>query len=157
MGLDMYMKRCNRTHHTPQQLVEIDNEYTAPDAEELKPFRPLHKYEYLDDVYSIFHEVAYWRKFNALHNWFVENIQNGVDDCGTYEISRSSLDRLMADIEKTIEGEVTDLEPVAGFFFGSTEKDDYYWEVMERAKVKIKSIQETFDFGQYRLFYYSSW
>jgi hypothetical protein len=157
MGLDMYIKRCNRTHHTPQQLVEIDNEFTDPLSEKVKPFHPLRNYEYLDDIYSIFHEVAYWGKFNALHNWFVENIQNGVDDWGTYEISRSSLDRLMVDIEKTIDGEVTDLEPVGGLFFGSTEKDYYYWEVMERAKVKIKSIQETFDFGQYRLFYSASW
>ena len=26
-------------------------------------------------------EVGYWRKANAIHHWFVENIQNGVDDC----------------------------------------------------------------------------
>jgi hypothetical protein len=157
MGLDMYINRCNRTMHTPQQLVELDNEDKDPTAEELKPFQPLRKYEYLENVYSIFHEVAYWRKFNALHNWFVENLQNGVDDCGTYEISRSLLDKLLVDIDKTLNGETTLIEPVDGFFFGSTEKDDYYWELLEDTYDTIERIQETFDFGQYRLFYHSSW
>ena len=157
MGLDMYIQRCNRTMHTPQQLVELDNENKDPTAEELKPFQPLRKYEYLENVYGIFHEVAYWRKFNALHNWFVENLQNGVDDCGTYEISRSLLDKLLVDIDKTLNGETTRIEPVDGFFFGSTEKDDYYWELLEDTYDTIERIQETFDFGQYRLFYHSSW
>jgi len=157
MGLDMYINRCNRTMHTPQQLVELDNEDKDPTAEELKPFQPLRKYEYLENVYSIFHEVAYWRKFNALHNWFVENLQNGVDDCGTYEISRSLLDKLLVDIDKTLNGETTLIDPVDGFFFGSTEKDDYYWELLEDTYDTIERIQETFDFGQYRLFYHSSW
>ena len=25
--------------------------------------------------------VGYWRKANHIHNWFVENIQDGIDDC----------------------------------------------------------------------------
>ena len=25
--------------------------------------------------------VAYWRKANAIHSWFVENCQDGVDEC----------------------------------------------------------------------------
>ena len=28
-------------------------------------------------------EVGYWRKANAIHGWFVRNVQNGKDDCGT--------------------------------------------------------------------------
>lgn len=39
--------------------------------------------------------VAYWRKANAIHNWFVENIQNGVDDCGTYEVTKEKLEELL--------------------------------------------------------------
>ena len=30
---------------------------------------------------SIEIEIAYWRKFNALHHWFVENCAEGVDEC----------------------------------------------------------------------------
>jgi hypothetical protein len=36
-----------------------------------------HKYPWM----RITEEVGYWRKENHIHNWFVENIQNGEDDC----------------------------------------------------------------------------
>lgn len=31
--------------------------------------------------YSIFENVAYWRKVNAVHAWFVQTVQGGVDEC----------------------------------------------------------------------------
>ena len=31
-------------------------------------------------------EVAYWRKANAIHGWFVYNIQDGVDDQNEYYV-----------------------------------------------------------------------
>lgn len=31
--------------------------------------------------YSIFEEVAYWRKVNAVHAWLVNTVQEGVDEC----------------------------------------------------------------------------
>lgn len=40
-------------------------------------------------------EVAYWRKANQIHNWFVQNVQEGVDDCNYYEVSKDNLERLL--------------------------------------------------------------
>lgn len=39
--------------------------------------------------------VAYWRKANQIHKWFVDNVQNGVDDCGAYEVGREQLRELI--------------------------------------------------------------
>ena len=39
--------------------------------------------------------VAYWRKANAIHKWFVENVQDGVDDCGRYEVTKEQLQELL--------------------------------------------------------------
>lgn len=41
-------------------------------------------------------EIGYWRKANHIHNWFVENVQNGVDDCECYEVSKEKLEELLA-------------------------------------------------------------
>lgn len=38
--------------------------------------------------------VAYWRKANQIHRWFVENVQGGTDDCGTYDVGREQLEEL---------------------------------------------------------------
>lgn len=38
--------------------------------------------------------VGYWRKANAVHAWFVKNVQGGVDDCGQYPVRRQKLEEL---------------------------------------------------------------
>ena len=35
--------------------------------------------------------IMYWRKANAIHNWFVVNCQKGVDECQRTYIERSQL------------------------------------------------------------------
>ena len=47
-------------------------------------------------------ECGYWRKSNQIHNWFVENIQDGEDDCGYYELSREKLIELKEICEKVV-------------------------------------------------------
>lgn len=44
---------------------------------------------------TIFTEIAYWRKANEIHNYFVEYAQHGVDDCGTYNVSKKQLEDLL--------------------------------------------------------------
>jgi len=51
-----------------------------------------HKYGH----YHICDEVGYWRKANQIHNWFVENIQDGIDDCDYHrEVTREDLEELL--------------------------------------------------------------
>ena len=159
MGLDMYIKRTNRTDHTIEELEAIDDNWDInPESEEVAPFLPLREYEYSKGAYSIFHEEAYWRKFNALHNWFVERVQDGIDKCQTSELHKETFVELLNDIQSVLGGEVVeDLEPVSGFFFGSTEKDEWYFESMRKAKEKIESLIKNTDFEKYRLFYHASW
>jgi hypothetical protein len=48
--------------------------------------------------------VAYWRKANAIHAWFVQHVQNDVDDCGNYEVSQDQLVELRDLCQAVIEG-----------------------------------------------------
>ena len=77
--------------------------------------------------------VAYWRKANAIHQWFVTNCQDGEDDCRTAEVSREHLTELRdlcrdLLVEKDPAQAEDKLPPQEGFLFGSTEINDYYWE-----------------------------
>lgn len=106
--------------------------------------------------------VAYWRKANAIHKWFVDHIQKGVDDCGKYRVSTTQLQELLAAVESTLanRGHTDEvLQPQAGFFFGSTEIDEGYWQDMEDTKAALARILilnnknlEMADFS-----YHSSW
>lgn len=90
-------------------------------------------------------DVGYWRKANAIHGWFVNNVQAGVDDCNHYDVSREQLKQLRdicADIlahrdssESTAEimtgYSLAKLPPTSGFFFGSNDIDEWYYKDLE--------------------------
>jgi hypothetical protein len=86
-----------------------------------------------------------WRKFNALHNWFVMNNQNGEDNQEDYEVSTVLLIQLR-DILKEIMDDNTKAEEllptVSGFFFGDTEYTDYYFEEVQRTLNEISKVLE---------------
>jgi hypothetical protein len=158
MGLDMYIKYTNRTHHTIEELRSIDaSKALSPETPEAKEFLPLREYKYTKGVYTIFHECAYWRKANAIHAWFVDNVQNSVDDCGYYELTREQLESLKnvcKEAEKTKNPHM--LQPGADFFFGSTAVDDWYWSDI---KDTIKQLNNALkmNWETHRFFYTSSW
>ena len=102
-------------------------------------------------------EMGYWRKANHIHNWFVDNVQDGADNCGEFYVDRNDLENLLEACQRVLinPSEAKELLPTAsGFFFGGTEYDEYYFG----------SIQETIDILEECLldeeayFYYtSSW
>lgn len=90
----------------------------------------------LANVASIREATYSWRKSNHIHDWFVENVQDGQDDCKEYDVSFEKLMELKELCKKALEKKDTELLPrVGGFFFGSYEYDEYYW----------KDTQETLD------------
>lgn len=74
--------------------------------------------------------AMYWRKQNAIHNWFVHNVQDGVDECKAYYVSPEQLIELRNTCQAVLDDPTlapTLLPTQAGFFFGGTEYDDWYW------------------------------
>jgi hypothetical protein len=45
----------------------------------------------------------------------------------------------------------------SGFFFGSTEYDDWYFDTIEETYNDVKRILNTFDFENRDIYYYESW
>lgn len=134
MGLDMYLRRkkyigANYEHR------QITGEIKIFQGDKEIPID-------LKKVVSIDEHAAYWRKANQIHNWFVENIQDGNDDCGTYTVGVDSLKELLnlcEQIERNPELAEELLPTHEGFFFGSTEYGEYY---MEDIKYTIETLRE---------------
>jgi len=103
-------------------------------------------------------EAMYWRKANAIHKWFVDNCQEGQDDCGNYAVSREQLEELRDLILQAIETkDATLLPPTSGFFFGSDKVDEYYWQDLKDTASGIDRVLELFPVGVWDLEYHSSW
>ena len=99
----------------------------------------------------------YWRKANAIHNWFVENVQEGEDDCRCYELEKEQLIELRNTCKKVLKNDSLkeELLPTqGGFFFGGTDYDEYYYNDL---KETIKDIDRLLSMNnEYDWFEYSS-
>lgn len=89
------------------------------------------------NVKYIEEEVCYWRKSNAIHAWFVRNVQNDIDDCKDYDVSESELKELLATVTLVLKdhSKAEELLPTQqGFFFGSYEYDQQYFDDLKDTK-----------------------
>jgi len=80
------------------------------------------------------YQVGYWRKFNALHNYIVEHFADGNDDCRPVYIGYNELELLRNVCKDVLDNHdlASELLPTQdGFFFGSTEYDEWYFENLE--------------------------
>lgn len=145
MGLDMYLNAKRHLWYSEDELAEkLGKEFPELGGAKIK---------------SITAEAMYWRKSNAIHKWFVDNVQNGEDDCGYYEVSREDLQKLLAVIEEVLADRskaATLLPPAVGFFFGSKDIDEWYWEDLARTKEQLANLLAQ-EMPNWWFEYHSSW
>ena len=120
---------------------------------------------------SIAYPVGYWRKANAIHNWFVQNVQDGRDECQKSYVSSQNLRDLreackaVLAVEHRPETVVNDtavewgLAPKPGFFFGSLQYDEWYFEDLRYTVETINRLENkgVFDNAWTDIEYQSSW
>lgn len=184
MGLDMYLQKKtyvqNWDYMGADERHQITIKRPAKARGTIKPER----------ISYIVEQVAYWRKANAIHKWFVEHVQGGKDDCGTYYVSREQLTALKTACDKVLansklkpgkvkngatskdggpfipdmeDGEVindpqiaeTVLPTAKGFFFGSTDYDQYYHQDLKETSEVLGELLAEEDGGDFE--YHSSW
>jgi len=102
-------------------------------------------------------DAMYWRKANAIHGWFVRRCQDGKDECQESYVSREQLQELVELCHEALDKPDHEvLEPTAGFFFGSYEKDEWYYQYL---KETIEGITKalTLPEKEYEFYYQASW
>jgi hypothetical protein len=110
-------------------------------------------------VKEITAELMYWRKSNAIHKWFVDNVQDGVDECQESWLERKHIEALLAVINEVLvdrKKAMTLLPPQSGFFFGSKDVDDWYWEDLARTKERLEDILSK-EWTGWDFYYRASW
>lgn len=155
MGLDMYL-------HAKQYM----SEYLDPeDAERIKTINEMFGIEVEDGddhwgAKEVTFQVAYWRKANAIHKWFVDNCQNGEDNCQEAYVSTEDLEKLLSICKEILKdpSKAPDLLPAqSGFFFGSTDYDEYYVDDLKYTVERIEKILGDPTICNMEIYYHSSW
>jgi len=152
MGLDMYLYKETYVKRWSHEPKEIQYNVTVKRGGKLTGIKN-------DRIVKVVEEVGYWRKFNALHAWFVDNCQNGVDECQRTHVSIEKLENLLEILNRLVKDKklAPELLPTAtGFFFGSSDYDDWYWNnVKDTIKMLRKILNE--DNSESYFYYQSSW
>lgn len=169
MGLDMYLYA--RKYVSGTNFSNVGGQFTmTPNAELDTVIEPLGlTRKDLDDEYPsavVGVKILQWRKANQIHEWFVQNVQDGEDNCKDYYVSRENLEELLATLGSLIkakhdgadESTFEDILPTqSGFFFGGTEYDEYYWSEVERTYEAINALLNNPKFADFDFEYSSSW
>ena len=146
MGLDMYLNAKRFLWYSEDELAD-NIKRNFPDL-------PEHM-----RVKEVTIEAMYWRKANAIHKWFVDKVQGGEDNCQEFEVSLAQLEELLEVIEQVLEnpdraGEL--LPPQAGFFFGGTDMDQWYWDDLKQTQSRLQELF-TRDWKSWDFYYRASW
>ena len=162
MGLDQYLtakKYVSKWNYSNdykdktitqefQDLIPMD----APDITKYSQFAGI----------TVEYPVGYWRKANAIHNYFVQTVGGGVDECQEMWVSRE----LLRDLRERCQDVVTSdnmeekaqeigLETVSGFFFGDNEYSEWYKDDL---LLTIEIIDHVLTLPEeYSLHYQASW
>jgi hypothetical protein len=141
MGLDMYLSKRHYVKNWDHTPVEFRHTVTVTRAGQVRQdINP-------DAVTYVTEECAYWRKANAIHKFFVDTCQEGVDDCRDFAyVSRETLVDLLSRcraVLKDITLAPTLLPTESGFFFGDTLYDEYYREDLQHTVDVLKAEFDT--------------
>jgi len=133
MGLDMYLKK--RTYTFNGKLKDID----------FKSFK---------NISYIVEDAGYWRGSWHIHNWIVENIQDGVDNCAEYLFDQDDMATLLDLVNRVLSDHKLAPELLStGDYENADPYDKHYFETLQETKMILENaISEVNEF-----YYYSSW
>jgi hypothetical protein len=154
MGLDMYLSAKRY----------MSKYFDAADSEKIERVNEVFGVEGIEDgdygAQEVTFRVGYWRKANAIHKWFVDKCQEGVDECQETWLSREQLQELV-DTCKTVLADKSKAEELLpstnGFFFGGTDYDEFYFGDLEYTVERIEKILADKSLEKCDFYYQSSW
>jgi hypothetical protein len=165
MGLDMYLHAKKYVEKINWDKLDRDNDIGLDSPEVVNPLwneivDTAGMSDVATDIYGVHVEVtcAYWRKANQIHKWFVDNVQGGNDNCGEYYVSNEKLNQLRETCRQALFAKDPSLlPPQAGFFFGSYDIDEWYWQDIKDTIKKIDRVLALPDMSKLSFYYTSSW
>ena len=138
----MYLEAEKRTYNSDCYTEEQKERDEVKTNEKIREMFPeMFKTNNLNYI-NIAFEVGYWRKANHIHKWFVDNVQNGIDDCKRYFVEREELKELLEICKQVLkETELIEGKVQNGY---KIDKDGKQVPILEDGKtVKDSSVAES--------------
>jgi hypothetical protein len=166
MGLDMYLNVTERiSSHDYERTNGIVNYTESPRYNTVVEAVGMKVKDNIAASVSVEYTAIYWRKANQIHNWFVNTLGGGVDECQVIPVTRENLVALHNRCGVLLDTKSTELAmellpPAAGFFFGSTAIDEWYWQDIEETHKQLSELLDEITEERqwnYEIEYQASW
>ena len=147
MGLDITFYKAKRLkdNETKERLEEIRKELATEYLKSIdeRNSKLINELEDEKEKINPWNEVAYFRKVNFLIPFFGYE-----ENCSNIEIDKYQVEDLIEACKEVLAShdKASFLLPTqAGFFFGSTDYDDWYFDDVQNVKEKFEEILADFD------------
>lgn len=169
MGLDIYFIRFKRNKYNEykKEAKAASKKLRDYEASLIEKYRKPEDYNKQTDYYDKWSEeekAEYSRLYDAIPNgknygeeigyFYKVNFLMGFfgyeENCKDKEVSKSELEELQSRCNKVLASKDNELAtsilpPQAGFFFGSTDINDYYYEKVAKVQKWVASVLETLE------------
>lgn len=162
MGLDMYLYLRKSEYHCGGSWHNEEEQKKAKYPKELAEFeKEIKEVNFPSVSIDKDYQVGYWRKANAIHSWFVENCADGIDNCQDIYVSQNKAQALLDKCNEVLANRSLaekELPTQEGFFFGSQDYDEWYYQEIEYTKHILEKVLEFVkNNNDYRIIYCASW
>ena len=164
MGLDMYLYLRKSEYHSGCKWRPEEERKKAKYPKELAEFeKEIEQHNFTSVCIDTDYQVGYWRKANAIHGWLIGNCAEGIDNCRDVYVSKAMAQKLLDNCNKVLADKSLakdQLPTQSGFFFGSQDYDDWYFEDIAYTKhilEKVLAFLETEPGEDYKIIYCASW
>lgn len=150
MGLDMYLWnkkyldvydfKKEKDYRAKKIKVKVETEFADGEVKTVE-----YETDKIEHSAELLLPYAYWRKANQIHRWILENTNQEDDDCRKIYIDGDKLKELVAVCEEVLadHSKAPELLPTQeGFFFGSYEYDEWYFQDLENTIRQLKDVKE---------------
>ena len=156
MGLDMYLegKFSKRAFAEPTDWTSDEPRERSKDFETVRRAVKMPTsipVDHQSSFYTVAFPLAKWRKANQIHNWFVQNCNDGRDEsCDKVYVNIDHLIELLEVVNQILDTPEENrqsvaeelLPPTSGFFFGTEEisEDSGYYDDLRYTKERLDEI-----------------
>ena len=147
MGLDItfYKAKRSKANETKERLEEIRKELATEYLKSIgeRNSKLINELEDEKEKITPWNEVAYFRKVNFLIPFFGYE-----ENCSNIEIDKYQVEDLIEACKEVLANhdKASFLLPTQeGFFFGSTDYDDWYFDDVQNVKEKFEEVLADFD------------
>lgn len=138
MGLDMYLIAKRVVAYHPDMVARLRELFPEVDS--------------IREVETI---IGVWRKAYVIHQWFVDHVQDGHDDCRTHLVEREELEELRALAKDAIDHPERAPEVFPTPFPDAGYNEYYFEELRETVEIIDRALSDRLI--EWEFYYSSSW